>query len=296
MAGRFAPSPTSELHVGNLRTALVAWLAARASGRRFLLRIEDLDVTRVAAASGVAAGQMADLAALGLDFDGEVGWQSERLAAYADAVAGLPTYECFCTRREIAEAASAPHGDGHRPYPGTCRHLTAAQRTQRRRDRPPALRVRAEGATQTVVDVLAGEVTGAVDDFVLVRNDGVPAYNLAVVVDDIAQGVDQVVRGDDLLGSSPRQAWLTRRLGGAVPQYLHVPLVVNADGVRLAKRDGAVSLSALAGAGVAPPEVLSRLAASLGLAEPGESVLASDLIDRFDPRTLPRRPWVWAAG
>lgn len=292
MAGRFAPSPTSALHLGNLRTALVAWLAARGSGREVLLRIEDLDQQRVAAEPAVAAGQIADLRALGLDFDGDVVWQSGRLDRYAAAVAALPTYECFCTRREIAEAASAPHGDGYRPYPGTCRDLTESQRDRRRRTRPPALRVRADGAVQTVFDVLVGEVTGVVDDFVVVRNDGVPAYNLAVVVDDIAQGVDQVVRGDDLLSSSPRQAWLTQRLGGAVAQYLHVPLAVNTHGRRLAKRDGSVTLADLAAEGIRPDQVLSLLASSLKLAGPDEQVTPSQLVGRFDPAVLPREPWV----
>ena len=296
MAGRFAPSPTSALHLGNLRTALVAWLAARSTGRSFLLRIEDLDTQRVAAAPYVAAGQLADLAALGLDFDGEVVWQSQRGARYAEVVAGLPTYECFCTRREIAEAASAPHGDGYRPYPGTCAGLTEAERAERRRVRRPALRVRAGGATQTVTDVIAGPVTGVVDDFVLVRNDGVPAYNLAVVVDDVAQGVDQVVRGDDLLSSSPRQAWLTRQLGGTVPEYLHVPLVLNAQGKRLAKRDGAVTLAELAQSGVDAGSVVNLLAVSLGLATRNEHVTPATLVDRFVPTGLPRRPWVFTAS
>lgn len=294
MAGRFAPSPTSDLHLGNLRTALVAWLLARSTGRGFLLRIEDLDTQRVAAAPAVAARQVADLAAIGLDFDGEPVWQSARLARYADAVGRLETYECFCTRREISEAASAPHDDGYRPYPGTCRLLSDAERAQRRRHRTPAIRVRADGATQTITDAWAGEVTGVVDDFVVVRNDGVPAYNLAVVVDDVAQGVDQVVRGDDLLSSSPRQAWLTRQLGGAVPGYAHVPLAVNAAGKRLAKRDGAVTLADLAASGAGADAALGRLAVSLRLAEPGEPVTPRLLLDRFDPAALPREPWVVA--
>ncbi|MFT4217333.1 MAG: tRNA glutamyl-Q(34) synthetase GluQRS [Micropruina sp.] len=292
MAGRFAPSPTSDLHLGNLRTALVAWLLARGSGREFLLRIEDLDTQRVTAAPEVAARQIADLTAIGLDFDGEPVWQSRRLTRYADAVATLETYECFCTRREIAEAASAPHADGYRPYPGSCRNLTKAERERQRRTRPPALRVRAGDAVQTVTDRWAGEVTGVVDDFVVVRNDGVPAYNLAVVVDDVAQGVDQVVRGDDLLSSSPRQAWLTRQLGGPVPEYAHVPLAVNADGKRLAKRDGAVTLADLGRSGVTADQVLSRLAHSLGLAEIDEPVTPASLLRRFDPDALPRQAWV----
>ena len=292
MAGRFAPSPTSDLHLGTLRTALLAWLFARGSGREFLLRIEDLDTQRVTAAPEVAARQIADLTATGVDFDGEPVWQSERLASYAQAVDRLETYECFCTRREIAEAASAPHDDGYRPYPGTCRDLSEGERAHRRRTRPPAIRVRAAGATQTVTDLWAGEITGVVDDFVVVRNDGVPAYNLAVVVDDVAQGVDQVVRGDDLLSSSPRQAWLTRQFGGMVPEYAHVPLAVNTDGRRLAKRDGAVTLTDLARAGVTAAQVLTWLAHSLELAGADEPVTPTLLLQRFDPDALPRTPWV----
>lgn len=297
MAGRFAPSPTSDLHLGNLRTALLAWLFARGSGRDFLLRIEDLDTQRVTAAPEVAARQIADLTAIGLDFDGEPVWQSERLASYARAVDRLDSYECFCTRREIAEAASAPHDDGYRPYPGTCRDLSDAERAARRAGRPPALRVRSPGETVTVDDVWHGRVSGVVDDFVVRRNDGAYAYNLAVVVDDIAQGVDQVVRGDDLLSSAPRQAWLTQKLGGAVPLYGHVPLVVGADGRRLAKRDGAITLGDLAGLGWTPAQALTLLGASLGLvteAEASEEALVSPetLLKRFDPGTLPRTPWV----
>ncbi len=296
-AGRFAPSPTSDLHLGNLRTALVAWLMARSTGRRFLVRIEDLDVTRVAAAPEVAAGQLRDLAALGLDWDGDVVRQSDRLDRYADALAHLPHYECYCTRREIAEAASAPHADGHRPYPGTCRTLSDAERAARRAGRPPALRVDA-GVPRPVVtvhDVWAGEVTGEVDDFVLRRNDGAYAYNLAVVVDDLAQGVDQVVRGDDLLSSSPRQAWLSGRLGGRPPKYAHVPLVVNAAGARLAKRDGAVTLADLAGLGREAADVLSLLGCSLGLNRPGQPVTPGMLLARWDPAALPRARWVLPA-
>ena len=294
MAGRYAPSPTSALHLGNLRTALVAWLMARGSGRRFVARIEDLDVARVRAAGEVAQGQLADLAAIGLDFDPPLLWQSQRLAVYqavADSL-GDRLYECYCTRREIVEAASAPHGDGLRPYPGTCRDLTAVEREERRRARPPALRIRAEAATCTVTDVWAGEVTGVVDDFVLRRNDGVWAYNFAVVVDDIAQGVDQVVRGDDLLSSAPRQAWLTTLLGGEPPVYGHVPLAVNAAGARLAKRDGAVTLADLATQGMSADGVLSMLAVSLDLAEPGEPVTTAELRERWDPARLPRHPWL----
>lgn len=257
---RYAPSPTSDLHLGNLRTAMAGWLLARRAGGQWLMRIEDLDRDRVRAADGVERRQLDDLLALGLVWDGEIVRQSERLDLYHDAVAGLPTYECFCTRKEIEEAASAPH-DGHRAYPGTCRDLTEAQRAARRRERPAAIRVDSQRARFTVEDVHAGRVEALVDDFVLVRGDGQFAYNLAVVVDDIAMGVTHIARGADLLSSAPRQAWLTRQLGGEPATYAHVGLVVNAEGQRLAKRDGAVTMRELGDAAA----VLAWLAESLGL-------------------------------
>lgn len=289
-AGRFAPSPTGDLHLGNLRTALVAWLFARSTGRRFLLRMEDLDAGRVR--PGVAAQQVADLTALGIGFDGEPVWQSRRTPAYAEALRQLAdrTYECFCTRREIAAAASAPHGAEPR-YPGTCRDLSPAERDHRRRIRSPALRLRAGSASQTITDLLRGQVSGNVDDLVLRRNDGVAAYHLAVVVDDVAAGVDQVVRGDDLLPAAIGQAYLARLLGAEPSTYAHVPLAVNATGARLAKRDGAVTLSDLAGAGIEPADVLNRIAVSLGLAKPGEPVTPAQLLARFAPERLPRQAW-----
>ena len=231
MSGRARPSPTSDLHLGILRTALLAWLFARSTGRDFLIRIEDLDQARIAAAAGVATRQLADLAALGLDHDGEVVRQSARRALYEQAIGTLDVYECYCSRKDISESAQAPHGDGHRPYPGTCRHLTEAERAERRARRPAAVRVKAHAERWTVNDALYGEVTGVVDDFVLRRGDGTFAYNLAVVVDDGEQGVDQVVRGDDLLSSAPRQAWLAHRLGSphrCTPTYLSPSLLTAA--------------------------------------------------------------------
>jgi glutamyl-tRNA synthetase len=290
-AGRYAPSPTGELHLGNLRTALLAWLFARSTGRRFLLRIEDLDAARVR--PGIAEQQLADLGALGVTFDGKPVVQSQRLAAYREALRSLAdqTYECFCSRREIAEAASAPHGTPTR-YPGNCRNLTEAERVSRRLTRRPARRLRANGARQTVVDLLHGEITAEVDDVVLLRNDGVPAYNLAVVVDDAFSGVDQVVRGEDLLSVAATQAYLTELLGAHPPSYAHVPLAVNAAGQRLAKRDGAVTLSELAAEGLGPDAVLGLIAESLLLAAPGESITPDVLLERLDPDRLPRTPWV----
>ena len=285
-AGRFAPSPSGELHVGNLRTALLAWLFARSSGRRFLVRVEDLDRAR----AGAEEVQLRDLAAVGLDWDGEVVRQTGRGALYEAAIARLTaaglTYECYCTRREIQEAPSAPHAPLG-AYPGTCRDLSEAERARRRAERPAAVRLRSSVTEWAVDDTLHGRYAGIVDDFVLRRNDGVVAYNLAVVVDDAEQGVDQVVRGDDLLPSTPRQAYLAGLLGVPVPEYAHVPLVLNAHGRRLAKRDGAVTLAELAAAGVPPERVTGLLLASLGL--PRTLHQARGV---FRPEDLPRDPWV----
>ena len=294
LTGRYAPSPTGALHLGNLRTALVAWLSARSQGGRFVMRVEDLDP--VVARPEHERAQLADLAALGLDWDGDPLRQSERGPIYETAIAELETagltYPCYCSRREIADAASAPHDGPPGAYPGTCRHLDAAQQAQRQAEgRRPAWRLRASGQAVTVIDVLHGPVTAVVDDLVLRRNDGVAAYNLAVVVDDAAQQVTEVVRGDDLLSSSPRQAYLAQLLGLAVPTYFHVPLVLGPTGARLAKRDGAVTLADLATFGVSAVEVRSRLAASLGLCRDDEQPTMDQLLDRFDPMILPTYPW-----
>jgi glutamyl-tRNA synthetase len=294
--GRFAPSPTGALHLGNLRTALLAWLWARSDGSRFDLRFEDLDAGAVQAEH--YDSQAADLRALGLDWDGAPTRQSERVERYREAVralrdAGL-TYECWCTRREVREAAQAPNGPlPPGAYPGTCRQLTAAERSRRRRrGRRPAARLRVGGRTAGFDDELAGACQGAVDDFVISRGDDTPAYNLAVVVDDAAQGIELVVRGDDLLDSTPRQVVVAELLGLPVPRYAHVPLVLSPAGDRLAKRDGAVTLGDRVRRGESPAEVLGVLAASVGLCEPGEVVAATELVERFDPALLPRRPWV----
>src|SRR3954452_9947985 len=258
MTGRFAPSPTGDLHLGNLRTALLAWLYARSSGGRFLIRMEDLDTGR--GGPGIEESQLAALRALGIDWDGPVSRQSERLPLYEAAIGRLDTYPCFCTRAEIREAASAPHGVVG-AYPGTCRSLSTAERAALEASgRPPALRVRADGT---------------VDDFVVRRGDGAFAYNLAVVVDDAEMGVDEVVRGDDLADSTPRQVWLGRALGLDEPVYVHVPLVLGPDGARLAKRHGAVTLREL-DATAARRWILR----SLDLAD----------IDAFDPSRLPAKP------
>jgi glutamyl-tRNA synthetase len=267
MTGRFAPSPTGDLHLGNLRTALLAWLFARKDGGRFLVRMEDLDRGRVR--EQFYERQLHDLAAIGVDWDGPVVRQSERTHLYEDALAKLDVYPCWCTRAEIREAASAPHGDlPEGAYPGTCRELTAAERAEREASgRPPALRLR------------AGDAPG-VDDFVLRRGDGAFAYNLAVVVDDADQGVDQVVRGRDLSDSTPRQLLLMRLLGLPEPEYRHVPLMLGPDGARLAKRHGAVTL---ADRQESPDEVRAFLARTLGL----EGSTPEELLAEFDPLRLP---------
>ena len=311
--GRYAPSPSGDLHLGNLRTAILAWAMARRGGKPFYVRVEDLDRVR----PGAAERQLADLQAMGLDWDISPGsaaestegkragvlYQSTRLAAYERAVqrlreAGL-VYECYCTRREIQEASSAPHG-APGAYPGTCRGLSEAQREERRAQRPPALRLRAERTSYTVHDDFYGPYTGLVDDFVLVRNDGTYAYNLTSVVDDAFVGVEQIVRGDDLLPSAPRQAYLAGLLGLPQPRYAHVPLALNEEGKRLAKRDGAVTLPQLQEAGVTIPEVLGWIAASIPVLDdsgrPHEARVpvpdASVILERFDPALMSRELWV----
>lgn len=284
VAGRFAPSPTGTLHVGNLRTAMLAWLMARRSGRPFLLRMEDLD--RVAAAVEHERSQQRDLEAMDIDWDGPVMHQSERFDAYRQALgrltaAGL-TYECFCSRREVREAAAAPHGPGERIYPGTCRDLTETARARRRTERPPALRWRAAGEVIDVDDLVAGRFAAPTHDIVLCRNDGVPAYNLAVVVDDAAQGVDEVVRADDLLASTPSQIAVQRALGLPTPRYAHVPLVVGDTGIRLAKRDGAITLHELGASGWTSRAVRSALATSVGIADVDDATTPDELVARFD--------------
>ena len=296
MDGRYAPSPTGSLHVGNLRTALLAWLFARSAGSRFLMRVDDLDRQRVR--PGCEEEQLADLRAIGLDWDGPVVRQSERLASYDEALAALGDrlYPCYCTRAEIRQSASAPHGPpAEGLYPGTCRSLSAAERAEREAaGRRPALRLRADAARVSFEDRLAGAAEGSVDDFVVRRNDGAPAYNLAVVVDDAAQGVREVVRGADLLDSTPRQILLARLLGLDPPEYAHVPLVLGPDGSRLAKRHGSVTLADRLARGETVADIVAWMAATTGQASPGEPATAADLLDHFDPARIPRDPTTFA--
>lgn len=285
-AGRFAPSPSADLHIGNLRTAVLAWLFARSTGRRFLIRVDDLDDRTF---TDIANRQLADLAAIGITWDEPAEWQTQHWKRYDAAISHLDgqglLYECYCSRKDIAQAPRAPHAP-EGAYPGTCRDLTDIERDSKRAElgRPPALRLRTDAVMHTVHDLLHGDYTGIVDDFVVRRGDGVAAYNLAVVVDDAAQDIDQVVRGDDLLASSPRQAYLAGLLGHAEPTYAHVALVLNSDGARLAKRDGAVTL-----AEIGADRALAQIADSLGY----QATTVEQMLTQFDPGALPRHPWIY---
>ena len=292
--GRFAPSPTGPLHIGNLRTALLAWLCAHQQSGELLLRIEDLD--RINSKPEHEERQINELAQLGMMFGSNFIRQSERFDLYRDIVEGLSqrdlVYPCYCTRRAILESTQAPHGPSiEGAYAGTCRDLSSRDRSERERSgRPPAWRLRTNNEKYIVDDVVAGPTATVIDDMVLLRNDGVPAYNLAVVVDDAAQGVTQIVRGDDLLHGTGRHIHLQKLLGYPTPQYVHVPLVVGPDRERLAKRHGAITLEDLGQRGTGNQEVLSELARSIGsqVVQP-ESV--SDLLGDFNLDRLPRSPW-----
>lgn len=268
--GRYAPSPTGRLHLGNLRTALLAWRAARDRGAPFLLRIENIDTGR--SREEWVAVQLDELRRVGVDWDGEPVRQSDRHEFYRDALARLESagllYECFCTRAEIREAASAPHGElPEGAYPGTCRDLSEAERAERRAaGRPPALRVRAAGTRVAFEDHICGRTEKTLDDFVVRRNDGDFAYNLAVTVDDADQGIGEVVRGADLLDTTPRQLWLYDRLDLRPPaRFAHVPLMLGDDGERLAKRHGAITLEERIEQGETAEAVKNELVASVDI-------------------------------
>ena len=296
MTGRWAPSPTGEFHVGNLRTALLAWLFARSGSAELLWRFEDLDG---AVREDFYNYQLRDFQRIGLDWDGEIFRQSERLHLYRDAIEDLHrqglTYRCWCTRREIREATVAPHA--HLPegaYSGKCRQLTARETSENERSgRNPALRVISGGQLIKIDDRQLGNFEGSVDDFVLCRGDLTPSYNLAVVIDDADMGVTEVVRGDDLLPTTPRQIYLFDLLGLNPPSYAHVPLVLTQSGDRLAKRDGAVTLDDRLALGESELDVLNHLLSSLQLRNI-ESLGELDQIARdFDPGALPTSPWVF---
>ncbi|MBY0456482.1 MAG: tRNA glutamyl-Q(34) synthetase GluQRS [Gemmataceae bacterium] len=328
--GRLAPSPTGAQHVGNARTYLVAWLSARARGGSVRVRIEDIDSPRIK--PGAAQSAVEDLKWLGLDWDGEIVTQTDRLSHYESALEVLKrserVYPCTCTRSDIAAAASAPH-EGRRgsqgepaggfpspgeeiTYPGTCAHRSVADSLTLVEERKPfAWRFRV-AESPSFTDLFAGEqhvdLKHAGGDFVVWKKPGggsggnphgvtppergEPAYQLAVVVDDAAMGVTEVVRGDDLIPSTPRQLLLYQALGLKPPAFAHVPLVVGEDGRRLAKRHGDTRLSTLRAAGVTPEALVGLLAWACGWGERAEPVAARELLSRFDLARVPRGPFV----
>jgi glutamyl-queuosine tRNA(Asp) synthetase len=296
--GRFAPSPTGTLHLGNLRTALASWLSARASGGRWIIRMEDVDGPRCRRELGEA--QLRELAALGLDSDAPVRWQSGRGDRYRQALERLHgagrLYPCACSRKDLRVMASAPHGeDGLRPYPGRCR-----ARAWEGFDR--ALRFRLPEGKVAWEDRLLGpqqdDPAGLTGDPLLFRRDGCFAYHLAVVVDDGDQGVTEVVRGGDLRPVTATQICLQEALGFPRPAYGHLGMVVGSGGGRLGKREGALGLEALAAEGIRPEEVLGWLGWSLGCLATPSPCLAEDLIPHFHWSRVPRRevrvPEAWA--
>ena len=297
--GRLAPSPTGAQHVGNARTYLVAWLSSRSAGGSLALRIEDIDSPRIK--PGSAKLIRADLDWLGLDWDGEPVVQSHRLTLYEEALSRLKqrelVYPCTCSRSDVAQAASAPHvGQDAPAYPGTCAYRKVADAD--RLDQPFAWRFRLQGSP-SFVDGFRGptqiDVAQLGGDFVVWKSAGTPAYQLAVVVDDANMGITEVVRGDDLVTSTPRQLLLYEALGLTQPRFVHVPLVVGPDGRRLAKRHGDTRLSALRAAGVRPEALLGLLAWSCGWQPKPEPIRTRDLLPVFRLNAIPPEPFVLAA-
>jgi glutamyl-tRNA synthetase len=298
VVGRLAPSPTGGLHVGHARTFLIAWLAARQAGGQVILRIEDLDTSRVRA--GAMETALADLRWLGLDWDHGPFVQSERKTLHDHALERLKSadlvYPCTCTRSDIERAASAPHAEEEGPtYPGTCADRRVADAAALG-DRPFAWRFRVASGAVWWNDLFLGptlrEPARVGGDFPIARHGFGPAYQLAVVVDDALMGVNQVIRGDDLVPSTPRQILLHQALGWTPPQFGHIPLAVTADGRRLAKRDGSVKLATLREEGADPRRLIGVLAQSYGWSETIVASWPSDWIARFRPDTLPQDPWV----
>lgn len=280
IVGRFAPSPSGRMHLGNVFSALMAWLSVRSQEGKMLLRIEDLDPDRSKQIYVDALRR--DLQWLGLDWDEEMPLQSTRQAVYESYFEKLPVYPCYCTRNEL-HSASAPHGtDGNLLYAGTCRGLSPAERAQK--TRKPAWRVVVPDGDITFTDRVYGPVVqnlqDACGDFILRRADGVYAYQLAVVCDDALGGVTQVVRGRDLLDSTPRQIWLYETLGFPVPEFCHVPLLVAPDGRRLSKREADLDLEHLRKF-YSTHDLIGLLGYSCGLIEKWESVSAEELIPYF---------------
>jgi glutamyl-tRNA synthetase len=279
------------MHAGHARTALVTWLQARKHGGKIVMRIEDLDRPRVIA--GAADRICRDHEWLGLDWDEGPVFQSSRNQAYERALRRLDEsgliYPCTCSRKEIAEIASAPHGEDGPRYPGTCRHGMAKP------GEPPALRFVFHDPSPAFEDALCGRYSEGRSggDFVLRRADGVWAYQLAVVVDDAEAGISEVIRGADLLDSTPRQIALYRALGYPIPRFAHVGLVVDASGKRLAKRHGASSIESLRESGRSAQDVIGELAYSLGLTADDKPIRPEELIPSFELTQISRSSFIW---
>lgn len=298
--GRFAPSPTGDVHLGTARSALIGWLRARAEGGSFVLRMEDLDTARVR--EGAAERMLEDLRWLGLDWDEgpDVGGdhgpyvQSERIPRYHEVAEALRqrghTFECTCSRKEIASIASAPHGDDGPVYPGTCRDGATHP------ERDVAVRLRMPEPPPTFVDRIAGESPPGLGrgDFVLLRKDGVIAYQLACVVDDHDMAITEVLRGDDLLSSTPRQIAIYRAMGWPPPAFAHVPLVLGADGARLAKRHGAIGIRQLAADGWSAEAIVGRLAHGAGITDAPDPIALAALVEGFSLSRLGRAAATWS--
>jgi len=304
--GRYAPSPTGEMHLGNASSALLAWLSIRSRGGAFVMRMEDLDRNR--SRSPLAKQILDDLAWFGIDWDEgpDCGGphapydQWPRLDLYRDAFVRLRDagrlYPCFCSRKDIAAAASAPQLPGEeRRYPGTCRSLEPEEAKRRIQDSARyAWRFRADSvAPIDFDDLVRGRWSAhgpACDDFVVHRSDDVPAYQLAVVVDDAAMGITEVIRGDDLLASTPRQLVLYQALDLVPPVFGHVPLLLDTEGVRFSKRQEGITLREMREAGWTPERIVGRLAHLLGLRPAPEPVAAGELIEGFSFRDLSPAP------
>ncbi len=272
VVGRYAPSPTGRLHLGNLRTALFAWLQVRLQGGEFLLRFDDLDEPRVVAGSKEQI--MQDLRWLGIDWDGKPYSQTDHIASYKDALGILSekglTYPCYCSRKDIQQAASAPHG-ATGVYPGTCRELTLEEQRLKQKNKQPAIRTQVADKEVNFYDQIQGSQQQSLvkncGDFVVKRADGLFAYQLAVVIDDIQQGVTDVLRGKDLLDSTARQMSLFDRFDSAAPRYWHVPLVKNDAGERMAKRDGSDSVATWQAQGRDAQELVAHFAKSVAFVD-----------------------------
>ena len=295
--GRLAPSPTGALHLGNVRTFAIAWLRARSLGGKVILRMEDLDHPRDK--PGAAAQALEDLRWLGFDWDEEY-VQSERRPFYRSALARLPAYPCVCSRRDVESAQSAPHAGEQLFYPGTCRGRFACwdDAAAACAPRTPCWRYRVpRGATVRFVDAFAGpveqDVSAVLGDFPLARDRDGAGYTLAAAADDLAMGVTEVVRGDDLLSATPPQILIARALGREPPAYCHVPLVVGPDGRRLAKRHGDTRVESFRAAGIGPERIIGWIAATCGWAENNAPTSLKGLIGRFSLETIPHEAVVW---